>query len=92
MHGRYRSKVVEVDAIRYDPPKNCIQVYNFMGWPISEHSDCGPDAALAIDTKEGLMSAEPGDWIIREPFPSGDRDYYPVKPDIFKARYEEVVT
>lgn len=34
------------------------------------------------------MLAEPGDWIIREPFPTDDRRFYPCKPEQFAATYE----
>jgi hypothetical protein len=45
---------------------------------------------IAIETQEGVMIASPGDWIIREPFPTDDRQFYPCKPDIFDATYEPV--
>lgn len=38
---------------------------------------------LAIDTLEGTMRAEPGDWIIR----GIQGEFYPCKPDIFEATY-----
>jgi hypothetical protein len=42
--------------------------------------------SLSIDTLEGTMSAEPGDWVIR-----GVKDeFYSCKPDIFEATYELV--
>ena len=40
--------------------------------------------ALDIETLEGVMHAEPGDWIITGI--KGER--YPCKPDIFAATYE----
>lgn len=41
---------------------------------------------IAVDTLEGTMRTEPGDWIIR-----GVQDeFYPCKPDIFDATYEPV--
>lgn len=43
---------------------------------------------IAIETLEGTMTAAPGDWIIREPFPTDGRLFYPCKPDIFDATYE----
>jgi hypothetical protein len=43
-----------------------------------------------IHTKEGTMRAEIGDWIIKEPFATADRQFYPCKPDIFAATYEPV--
>lgn len=41
-------------------------------------------ANLLIDTLEGKMLAEPGDWVI-----CGVKgELYPCKPDIFEATYE----
>ena len=39
---------------------------------------------LYIKTLEGVMTADPGDWIIR----GVQGELYPCKPDIFAATYE----
>lgn len=44
------------------------------------------DVAVEITTLEGIMRADPGDWIITGI--KGER--YPCKPDIFEATYEPV--
>lgn len=49
------------------------------------------DGRMVIRTREGDMKVEPGDWVIREPFPTNDRRFYPCNPDIFAATYEPVV-
>jgi hypothetical protein len=36
------------------------------------------------------MKAMPYDWIIKEPFPTDDRCFYPCKPDIFEKTYERI--
>lgn len=41
---------------------------------------------LRIPTLEGVMTADVGDWIIR----GVKGEFYPCKPDIFDATYEEV--
>lgn len=41
---------------------------------------------LQIETLEGLMSANDGDWIIR----GVKGEFYPCKPDIFEQTYEPV--
>lgn len=41
---------------------------------------------LLIDTLEGTMTAERGDWIIK----GVKGELYPCKPDIFEATYEPV--
>ena len=45
-----------------------------------------PEPFLTIVTLEGTMSASPGDYIIR----GVQGEFYPCKPDIFEATYEEV--
>ena len=39
---------------------------------------------MDIETLEGTMTANTGDWIIR----GVQGEFYPCKPDIFKATYE----
>lgn len=41
---------------------------------------------MTIDTLEGKMTAQPGDWIIT----GVDGEQYPCKPEIFKRTYEEL--
>ena len=43
------------------------------------------DGRLIISTLEGLHWADPGDWIIR----GVAGEFYPCKPEIFEATYEE---
>jgi len=45
----------------------------------------GP-GVLEIPTLEGVMTAQPGDWIIT----GVQCEQYPCKPDIFEATYEEI--
>lgn len=45
------------------------------------------DHNLLIHTLEGIMQAKPGDYIIK----GVQGEFYPCKPDIFEATYEEVV-
>lgn len=44
------------------------------------------DQVIFIDTLEGRMKAEKGDWIIT----GVNREQYPCKPDIFDKTYEVV--
>ena len=44
------------------------------------------DREMNIETLEGVMHAEPGDWIITGV--NGER--YPCKPDIFEKTYENI--
>lgn len=44
---------------------------------------------LYIQTSEGQMEVNIGDWIVKEPFDK-ERKYYPVKNEIFKQTYDAV--
>ena len=44
------------------------------------------DRMMQIETQEGLMTADPGDWIIR----GVAGEIYPCKPAIFAATYDPV--
>jgi len=44
-------------------------------------------AYLEIETLEGIMKAQVGDWIIK----GIKNEFYPCKSDIFKATYEEII-
>ena len=46
----------------------------------------GEERGIMIPTLEGEMFAGPDDWIIRDI----QGEFYPCKPDIFEATYEEV--
>ena len=54
-------------------------------YPASGVSIDPRDGRLIISTLEGLHWADPGDWIIR----GVQGEFYPCKPDIFKATYEK---
>lgn len=45
-----------------------------------------PDYNLQIKTLEGVMTVNTNDFVIKGPF----GEFYPCKPDIFAATYEEV--
>lgn len=85
---KFRKKPVVIDA--YQLPKVGEDV------PESFHSWCEEvgfkdfesdrDEGLAIHTLEGLMRADPGDWIIK----GVKGEFYPCKPEIFAATYEVV--
>ncbi len=78
---RYRKLPVEVEAVQFTPD-TLSELAGFLG------NDLGysMDGALLIDTLEGVMSAKPGDFIIK----GVAGEFYPCKPDIFEATYELV--
>jgi hypothetical protein len=87
--NRYRKKPVVIEAAQFSgTPESAGQIlawgesgcitYTSDGW--------GGVAYLAISTLEGVMRADPGDWIIR----GVAGEFYPCKPDIFVKTYEPV--
>jgi len=90
--GKFRKKPVEVYAYRWTA-NSYDETTKIIEWILSNGGtarfiDYDPSMGkyIAIDTLEGIMRAMPGDWIIR-----GVKDeFYPCKPDIFEATYEEV--
>lgn len=87
---KYKKKPVVIEAIQYDGEwKPIIDwltddvhfVLQFMTRPpiVRNH-----EGFLEITTLEGVMTAQPGDWII-----CGVKgEFYPCKDDIFQATYE----
>ena len=83
---RFRKKPVEIEAMLYDGDRHqCQRIHDWMGYEHdADAGDC--QSGIAIDTLEGQMTASVGDWIIR----GVQGEFYPCKPDIFAATYEEV--
>jgi len=78
---KFRKKQVEVEAFRFgvdDPP----------GW-FAEAEAAGTvevrSAGAVIETLEGTMRADVGDWVIR----GVKGELYPCKPNIFAMTYEK---
>jgi len=93
--GMYRKRPVEIEALQFDGSvESANQILGWIG-------QCGgegrrfhrskPEQGILIVTLEGEMLASPGDYVIREPFPTSDRTFYPCKPTIFEATYEPVL-
>jgi len=80
---QFRKKPVVIQAIRWEGD-NTDELDEFA--PEAKIKAEGHRNALVIETLEGTMLAEPGDWIIR----GIANELYPCKPDIFAATYEKV--
>lgn len=84
---KYRKKPVviearQIDTMDYD---DMCAIVAWCGGRAIDWSDEDDFQVMAIDTPEGTMTAGPGDWIIR----GVAGEFYPCKPDIFAATYEE---
>jgi hypothetical protein len=85
---KYRKRPVEIEAVRFDgstTQKNAILYWMDTGEYIEPSVQTRDLVNLYIFTLEGTMTANPGDWIIR----GVQGEFYPCKPDIFEATYEE---
>jgi hypothetical protein len=83
---KFRKKPVVIEAIKFTG-ENFPEINE---WANVERLNVSRDIlrdALQIDTAEGTMTASIGDWIIR----GVKGEYYPCKPDIFEATYDEVM-
>lgn len=88
--NRYRKKPVEIEAVRWGTPGAPTNPDPIIEWIRSGGAKAayltGGGETIAITTLEGVMSAKPGDWIIRDV----QGEFYPCKPDIFAATYDPV--
>lgn len=96
MTKKYRKKPAVVEALQWTG-KNSRPMFDFLtdtvdkpillsgaSFFISHEGETG-SCVLNINTLEGIMRAAPGDYIIK----GVKGEFYPCKPDIFEATYEE---
>lgn len=92
---KYRKKPVVVEAIQWTG-SNLEEIRNFVGSDLIEEYVEFFDIKrtlnkmlvdIAIDTLEGTMRVDYGDYIIK----GVQGEFYPCKPDIFEQTYEEVI-
>lgn len=82
---KYRKKPVVIEAVQFTMESKD-QAFNFIRCNCSADFDPDGNPILTIQTLEGEMVARFGDWIIK----GIKGEFYPCKPDIFEATYEEV--
>lgn len=78
---RFRKNPVVIDAVQYDG--TLVSVESLEGLECSQALGSN---TIQIETLEGIMTANPGDWIIK----GVKGEFYPCKPEIFEATYEPV--
>jgi len=85
--GKYRKKPVVIEAVQF---KDCTietacEIAGLTARGVQIHGT--PEKPfLRIETLEGVMKANLGDWIIK----GIKGEFYPCKPDIFEQTYEPV--
>lgn len=82
---KYRKRPVEVEAFQLTDDTK------YPHWFVSEafkgkNIVINDDNTVDITTLEGVMHASKGDYIIK----GINGEFYPCKPDIFEATYEQV--
>lgn len=83
---KYRKKQVVIEAFLYDG-RNPNEDYPKWFWDEVYSEEISTyDNYCLIETLEGTIRAERGDWIIR----GIKGELYPCKPDIFEMTYEKV--
>lgn len=80
----FRKKPVEVAAMHF--VANMEEIVTWMNQGRSTMAAWHDGTQIFIETLGGTMRADVGDWIIR----GVAGEFYPCKPDIFAATYEEV--
>lgn len=82
---KYRKKPVTIEAIQLNI-HNVREVAEWCGADFGYTFGSTEPDSLYISTLEGVMEADPGDYIIK----GVQGEFYPCKPDIFAATYKEV--
>ena len=80
----FRKKPVAIEAMQIDGPDSIQPIIKWMnsatiGWQTEPPT-------IWIDTLEGRMTADDGDWIIK----GVESEFYPCKDSIFVRTYQEV--
>ena len=88
--AKFRKKPIVIEAIQWSGLPGDITLFSELGTgdrPLSlGASDHADRYDLCVETLEGVMTANPNDWIIQ----GVQGEIYPCKPDIFEATYEAV--
>lgn len=85
---RFRKKPVVIEAVRFkgsSTQANALRHWMTGNEYVHPGIVTNDMTMLEIETLEGVMKAAPGDWVIK----GVQGEFYPCKPDIFAATYEE---
>ena len=86
----YRKKPVCVMAVQWNGTKASaeeiiVRMRRYGGKAWYEDGSTGSQAGLFVETLEGVMRAQPRDFIIQ----GVKGEFYPCKPDIFDSTYDK---
>jgi hypothetical protein len=86
--AKYRKRPIVIDAVQWFPGImiDGVETHHEKTSPIDGYAQYTGKIVGRIETLEGVMDAQPGDWIIT----GVNGEKYPCKPDIFEKTYELV--
>ncbi len=88
--SKYRERPVVIDAVQWTGSNVDEVIGTFFVEASFRRKDFNRDngvivgGSIIVETLEGEMRADPGDWIIK----GVKGEFYPCKPDIFASTYE----
>ena len=81
---KYRKKPIVIEAFQFQQPTSVDEAPQWLTEAVVRGDFLVEDGVAHIVTLEGIMTAQPGDWIIH----GVKGELYPCKPDVFAATYE----
>lgn len=81
---KFRKKPVTIEAMQLTDAKSVLDIEEWINSPDTGFSTNPP--TIWIDTLEGRMTGNSGDWIIK----GVNGEFYPCRNDIFIKTYQEV--
>lgn len=81
---KFRKRPVTIEAMQLTDAKSVLDIEEWINSVTTGYQTNPP--TIWIDTLEGRMTANAGDWIIK----GVNGEFYPCKPDIFNKIYQEV--
>lgn len=85
--AQYRKKPIVIEAFKWTGDADQEEDPEWIIAAIKAKSVSFRGIHMLINTLEGIMAANPGDWIIQ----GVNGEIYPCKPDIFEKSYDLVV-
>lgn len=80
----FRKRPMTIEAMQITDAKSVFDIVDWMNSKTVGYNTTPP--TIWIDTLEGRMTADTGDWIIK----GVEGEFYPCKPGIFDKTYQEV--
>lgn len=82
---KFRKRPITIEAMQVTDGRSVLDIVDWMNSSRTVGYNTSPPT-IWIDTLEGQMTADTGDWVIK----GVQGEFYPCKPDIFAKTYQEV--